>query len=103
MKYLAWHGIKNNGDPSWPGKVNSMVEDLKKDLNLGDIPFIAGEMLYSGMCSGHNVLVNQLPSVVKNCYVVSAEGLVGDPGDGLWGSFLTMIPKLLLGIRYAEK
>ena len=44
---LAWY--QNNGDPSWPGKVNSMVEDLK-DLNLVT-SLIAGEMLYSGMCS----------------------------------------------------
>lgn len=100
---LFHQGESNNGDPSWPGKVNSMVEDLKKDLNLGDIPFIAGEMLYSGMCSGHNVLVNQLPSVVKNCYVVSAEGLVGDPGDGLWGLHFDHDSQVTLGIRYAEK
>ncbi|NLL72905.1 MAG: hypothetical protein GX237_05200 [Clostridiales bacterium] len=100
---LFHQGESNNGDPSWPGKVNTLVEDLKKDLNLGDIPFIAGELLYSGSCAVHNQLINQLPSVVKNCYVVSAEGLVVDPSDGQWRLHFSHDSQVTLGERYAEK
>jgi hypothetical protein len=96
-------GCSNNGDTSWPGKVNTLVKDLKKDLNLGDIPFIAGELLYNGGCSGHNTLVNQLPSIVENCYVVSASGLVVDPSDMTWRLHFSHDSQVTLGKRYAQK
>lgn len=96
-------GESNNGDTSWPGKVNTLVKDLRKDLKLGDIPFIAGELLYSGSCAGHNKLVNQLPSVVKNCYVVSANGLVVDPTDTYWKLHFSHDSQVTLGKRFAEK
>lgn len=99
---LFHQGESNNGDPSWPGKVNTLVENLKKDLNLGDIPFIAGELLYTGGCAGHNTLVNQLPSIVKNCYVISAEGLEGDPSDTQWRLHFGHDSEVTLGKRYAE-
>jgi hypothetical protein len=57
------------------------MEDLKSDLSLGDIPILAGELAYGGNCSGHNELVNQLPSMIDNCHVVSAEGLSVAPDD----------------------
>lgn len=100
---LFHQGESNNGDANWPSKVNILVEDLKKDLNLGDIPFIAGELLYSGGCVGHNTLVNKLPSVVKNCYVVSANGLVVDPADTQWRLHFSHDSQVTLGKRYAQK
>lgn len=99
---LFHQGESNNGDASWPGKVNTLVEDLKADLGLGDIPFLAGELLYSGSCSGHNTLINQLPSVLSNAYVVSAEGLVVDPSDTDWALHFGHDSQVTLGIRYAE-
>ncbi len=100
---LFHQGESNNGDTTWPGKVNTLVEDLKKDLNLGDIPFIAGELLYSGSCAGHNTLINKLPSIVKNCSVVSASGLVVDPSDTQWKLHFGHDSQVTLGKRYAEK
>jgi len=96
-------GESNNGDSSWPGKVNTLVTDLRTDLKLGNVPFIAGELLYSGSCAGHNKLVNQLPSVVKNCYVVSASGLVVDPADTQYKLHFGHDSQVTLGKRYAEK
>lgn len=95
-------GESNCGDPAWPGKVNTLVEDLRKDLNIGNVPFIAGELLRTGGCSSHNRLVNQLPSVVKNCYVVTSEGLGGDPTD-TWNLHFGHDSQVTLGKRYAEK
>jgi hypothetical protein len=99
---LFHQGCSNSGQADWPNKVNRLITDIKKDLGLGDIPFIAGELLYSGGCAGHNRLVNQLPSVIKNCYVVSASGLSGDPADS-WGLHFNHDSQVTLGKRYAQK
>jgi enterochelin esterase-like enzyme len=96
-------GESNSGDPSWPGKVKTLVEDLRKDLNLGNAPFIAGELLYSGPCAGHNTLVNKLPSMITNCSVVSAKGLVVDPADTQYRLHFSHDSSVTLGKRYAEK
>ncbi len=100
---LFHQGESNNGDPSWPAKVNTLVEDIKTDLGLGRIPFIAGELLYSGSCAGHNTLINQLPAVVANAHVVSAEGLVVDPTDTQWNLHFDHDSQVTLGTRYAQK
>ena len=100
---LFHQGESNNGDTSWPGKVKTLVQDLKNDLNLGNVPFIAGELLYSGSCAGHNTLVNQLPSVITNCYVVSASGLVVDPADTQWKLHFGHDSQVEFGKRYAAK
>jgi len=99
---LFHQGESNNGDPSWPGKVKTLVEDLKKDLNLGDIPFLAGELLYSGGCAGHNKLVHELPSLINNCYIISAEGCDRDPSDTQWNLHFGHEATVTLGKRYAE-
>jgi enterochelin esterase-like enzyme len=96
-------GESNSGDPNWPGKVKTLVEDLRKDLNLGNVPFIPGELLYSGPCAGHNTLVNKLPSMISNCSVVSAKGLVVDPGDTQYRLHFSHDSSVTLGKRYAEK
>ena len=96
-------GESNSGDSSWPDKVKTLVEDLRKDLNLGDVPFIAGELLYSGPCAGHNTLVNKLPSLITNCSVVSADGLVVDPSDTQYRLHFSHDSSVTLGKRYAEK
>ncbi len=79
------------------------MEDLRKDLNLGNVPFLPGELLYSGPCAGHNKLVNQLPSLIPNCYVVSANGLVVDPGDTQYRLHFSHDSSVTLGKRYADK
>ena len=82
--------------------MNTLVEDLRTDLGLGSAPFLAGELPYDGDCANHNTLVNQLPSVVTNAYVVSASGLVVDPADTQWNLHFDHDSTLTLGIRYAE-
>ncbi len=96
-------GESNSGQSDWPNKVNTLVTDLRTDLNLGNVPFIAGELLYSGPCAGHNTLVNKLPSVVKNCYVVSANGLTQDPSDTQWRLHFGHDSQVEFGKRYAAK
>lgn len=78
IRGIIFHqGESDNTDGAWVGKVEEIVTDLKRDLGLGDIPFVAGELLYGGCCSAHNTYINQLPGAITNAFVASASGLVG--------------------------
>jgi hypothetical protein len=76
IKGILFHqGESDSGQSAWVGKVRGMVTDLRTDLGIGNVPFLAGELLYSGCCSGHNTIVNQLPGQITNGFVISANGL----------------------------
>jgi hypothetical protein len=76
IKGILFHqGESDSGQSAWVGKVRGMVTDLRTDLGLGNVPFLAGELLYSGCCSGHNTIVNQLPGQIMNAHVIPANGL----------------------------
>jgi len=100
---LFHQGESNNGDPSWPGKVSTLVTDLRTDLGLGTVPFLAGELAYDGNAKGHNVLVNQLPGLITNGFVVSAMGLALDPADTQWHLHFGHDETVTFGKRYAQK
>ena len=104
---LFHQGCSDNGNPAWTGKVKTFVSNIKRDLGLGDVPFLAGELLYGGGCAGHNQLVNQLDELIPNCYVVSAQGLVVDPNDttakGGWNLHFSHDSTVEFGKRYAAK
>ncbi|WP_437814064.1 sialate O-acetylesterase [Sorangium sp. So ce1078] len=98
---LFHQGESNCGDAAWPGKVKTLVSDLRADLGLGDVPFLAGELLHSGSCANHNSLVKQLPGLLPNAHVVSAQGLAIDPAD-TWNLHFGHDAQVTLGTRYAE-
>jgi hypothetical protein len=100
---LFHQGESNSGDSTWPGKVSTLVNDLRTDLGIGNVPFLAGELLYSGPCAGHNTLVNRLPSVITNAFVVSANGLVVDPADTQYRLHFDHDSQVTLGKRYAQQ
>jgi hypothetical protein len=101
---LFHQGESNCGDASWPGKVNTLVTDLRNDLGLGNAPFLAGELAPTGNCSNHNTLVAKLPTVISNAFVVSASGLQLDPADTTYHlHFDHDIRKLRSGKRYEAK
>jgi hypothetical protein len=74
---LFHQGESDDGQSEWVGKVAELVEDLRTDLDLGEVPFLAGELYQDGCCPGHNVLVQELPGVIPNAHVVSSSGLTG--------------------------
>lgn len=75
---ILHQGEANSGDQSWPDKIESLYENLKADLDLeSDIPLVAGELLYSGCCGGHNTVVAKIPEKLPLGYVASAQGLSG--------------------------
>ncbi len=76
IKGIIFHqGESNTGDPEWPGRVRQFVTDIRNDLGIGNVPFIAGELPYPACCASHNPLIHQLPSIIPNAHYVTAEGL----------------------------
>ncbi|HEY3500148.1 MAG TPA: sialate O-acetylesterase [Polyangiaceae bacterium] len=98
---LFHQGESNAGDSSWPGKVNTLVTDLRTDLALGNVPFLAGELAPLGSSAGHNTQVNRLPGIVTNSYVVSAQGLTVDPADTTYNVHFGHDSQVEFGRRFA--
>jgi len=101
IKGILFHqGETNTGNTDWKNKVKQVVENIKNDLELDDIPFLAGEMLSASgaCCSSHNVEVNKLPDLIPNAHVISSAGLAGaDNAHFTSASYRTF------GQRYATK
>ena len=84
IKGIIFHqGETDAGDGQWPSSVKKVYDNIIKDLGLGnDIPFLAGEVLRSGVSSGANNNIAKLPQQSNNFYVVSSEGFNQALGDG---------------------
>jgi hypothetical protein len=99
IKGIIFHqGESDTGDPAWPGKVQGMVTNLRTDLGLGNVPFLAGELLYGGCCDYHNTLMPQLPTLIENAHVISASGL-----NGADAAHFDLAGQRELGARYGAK
>jgi hypothetical protein len=81
IKGIIFHqGESDTSDPNWKNQVKEIVTDLRRDLGIGDVPFLAGELLYAdygSCCHWHNTEVRKLPGLISNAHVVSAMGLPG--------------------------
>jgi hypothetical protein len=104
IKGIIFHqGETDAGDGNWPPAVKKVYDNIIKDLGLdSDIPFLAGEVLRSGVSSGANNNIAKLPQQSKNFYVVSSEGFNQALGDGQNVHFTSQEYRDF-GKRYAEK
>lgn len=76
IKGIIFHqGESDTGQADWPQRVNEVVTNLRADLGIGNVPFIAGEMVPGACCTSHNTYVHQIENVVTNGHWVSASGL----------------------------
>jgi carbohydrate esterase-like sialic acid-specific acetylesterase len=83
IRGMIFHqGETDSGQDTWPVRVKTVVDQLRSDLAIGPVPFVAGELPETGCCGGHNAFVAQLPSTIDEAYVVASDGL-GILGDGL--------------------
>lgn len=99
IRGIIFHqGESDTGQAAWVDKVKGLVTDLRTDLGIGDVPFVAGELLYGGCCAAHNPIINQLPDQITNSFVVSAEGLMGTDT-----AHFDLAGQRELGIRYGNK
>jgi hypothetical protein len=97
-------GESDNGQDSWPMRVKATVDRLRSDLDIGDVPFVAGELLYTppGCCGSHNALVNQLPNLIRNTAVAKADGLSALATDGFGNLHFDVASQRTLGGRYGQ-
>ena len=104
IKGIIFHqGETDAGDGNWPSAVKKVYDNIITDLGLSsDIPFLAGEVLRSGVSAGANNNIAKLPQQSKNFYVVSSEGFNQALGDGQNVHF-TAEEYREFGKRYAEK
>lgn len=103
---IIHHGENNSGDPNWLMYLDQYITALRNDLGLdpSEVPLIAGELPYTGCCSGHNDLVHRVVEI-ENGHWVSAGPMpdgtpLGDRGDALHWSTFSVIE---MGKRYAAK
>lgn len=98
IRGMVFHqGESDTGNAAWVAKVKGLVADLRADLGIGDAPFVAGELLYSGCCGRwHNPLVAQLSAQIPGTRVVSAEGL-----SGIDAAHFDLAGQREIGQRYA--
>jgi hypothetical protein len=92
---LFHQGESNDGQTEWVDAVAGLVDDLRSDLDTGDVPFLAGELYYDG---GRNEAIAGFPDVIPNAHVVSAEGL-----NGTDMYHFDLVGQRELGKRYGEK
>ncbi|MBR1546118.1 MAG: hypothetical protein IJ633_04895 [Prevotella sp.] len=76
---LLHQGESDNGQQVWLDKVKNIYEHLLADLglNAADVPLFAGETVNAdvgGVCSYHNTIIAQLPSVIPTAHVIHSNG-----------------------------
>lgn len=86
LKGILWHQGESDNDSAkalvYLKKLQTLVNRFRTDLQIPDLPFVAGEIGYFNKVDFINKEIDKLPQVVANTAVVSAEGLV-DKGDKL--------------------
>ena len=75
---LLHQGETNTGDTQWPAYVKKVYDDILTDLSLpaNSIPLLAGELVSipDSCCDRMNPIINTLPDVLPNAYVISSTG-----------------------------
>jgi hypothetical protein len=101
---LLHQGESNPNDSLWTQKVKSIYDMLIKDLNLKarKVPLLAGELVNAdqdGKCAAMNQIIDKLPDVIPNAYVINSNGCPAAP-DKL---HFTAEGYQILGTRYGLK
>lgn len=101
---LFHQGESDAGSPAgWPAGVKKLVTDLRTDLGLAEVPFLAGELAPTGADASMNKYVAMLPDMITNAFVISATGLTLDPGDTQYHVHFGHDSQVELGKRYEAK
>jgi hypothetical protein len=95
-------GENDSNQGTWPARVKNVVDRLRSDLQVGEVPFVAGELVYGGGCESHNTLVNALPNTIAKAAVVRADGLALLTTDGFGIYHFDTPGQRTLGRRYGE-
>ena len=95
LKGILWHqGESDKDDPEYLPKLKQLVADMRGELQMPEVPFIAGEVYQIPLI---NAQIAKLPNEVPKTGVVSAENLTTQ--DGVHFDTKSL---LVLGERYAD-
>lgn len=102
---LLHQGETNTGDEKWPENVRSIYYDMLLDLHLNpdSVPLIAGELVNAdqkGCCAAMNPIIDKLPRVIPNSFVVSSAGV---PCNHIDYTHFTSAGYRMFGKRYANQ
>lgn len=106
MKYgkligIVWHqGCSDVSKTDiYPGKIKQLIESLRSDLGLNDLPFVAGQLSEDKPeRKVFNQMISKLPELVKGTAVVTSEGTTT-----IDGTHFNSKSTRIMGERYAEK
>lgn len=96
LKGVIWHQGESDEDKAgeYLGKLKTLISNLRADLGVANLPFIAGQIAKDGPI---NTEIARLPATVHASAFVSSEGLTTFDG-----THFDTRSQLLLGERYAE-
>lgn len=102
LKGIIWHQGESDRDEadSYLGKIEALIANLREDIGIPDLPFVAGEI--GRFVEGPEPInreIAKLPGRVANTAVVTSEGLT-DHGDVV---HFDSRSQRLLGERYADR
>ena len=99
LKGILWHQGESNQSTAgtYISKLSILINDLRNDLGIEELPFVAGQILPSGTV--FNNMIVTLPEAVSYTACVTSEGTT-DIGDG---AHFDNASAKLMGERYAEK
>lgn len=104
LKAVLWHqGESNSGNPSnYLNDLKLMVEELRKRLNVPNVPFVAGEIApWHPNRNKFNTVIHNIKDSIYNSDWVSSEGCA--PRTDFKDPHFSRDGQMLLGFRYAEK
>ena len=99
---LVHHGATN--DMTFPDKLKIIYERMLKELNLRNknVPLLVGEIVgkdQGGFLASNNEIIDKVPSVIKNSFVISS---IGCPHRETNSAIFSKEGYKILGKRYAE-
>ncbi len=100
---LMHQGETDAGNPGgWVDKVAGLIKDIRTELDIGNVPFLAGELHYQQNSNFNKNYIAKLPEKIENCAVVSAEGITELHQDA-YNVHFTQAGHRELGKRYAAQ
>lgn len=99
LKGILWHQGESDQatKDTYMSRLQTLINDLRTDLGISDLPFVAGQLLPK--YTEFNEMILTLPDNVANTACVLSEG-TADKGDDL---HFDAASARLMGERYAEK
>jgi hypothetical protein len=104
LKGVLWHqgeaDCHTKDIDSYKDKLITLIQKIRQELTISDLPFIVGELPEFNPCSSNfNPILYDIKACLDNYDVASGIGLTSNP-DGI---HLDAVSARKLGIRYAEK